>query len=192
MIPNERLPPRNLHRVRAEKTQAVLKWQPPYDSPNEPLVGTPDRRLRPLPEAPPHASLPLQTYAVHVRDAVRKVERDYKVTTRNNTVEYLLRGLEPGGRYSVAVRLRNMSKEASFTLSTGNRKLQVGGRGRGRRLLRQDGHRGAFKARVLAEGAGLNVRGVRLEMSVSKAYLVVGGSTISLCWPQFLFPPPKP
>lgn len=40
MIPNERLPPRNLHRVRAEKTQAVLKWQPPYDSPNEPLVGT--------------------------------------------------------------------------------------------------------------------------------------------------------
>ncbi|XP_029700330.1 sortilin-related receptor isoform X2 [Takifugu rubripes] len=95
MIPNERLPPRNLHRVRAEKTQAVLKWQPPYDSPNEPL-----------------------TYAIHVRDAVRKVERDYKVTTRNNTVEYLLRGLEPGGRYSVTVRLRNMSKEASFTLST--------------------------------------------------------------------------
>lgn len=59
-----------------------------------------------------------------MRDAVRKVERDYKVTTRNNTVEYLLRGLEPGGRYSVTVRLRNMSKEASFTLSTGNRKLQ--------------------------------------------------------------------
>ncbi|TNN01446.1 hypothetical protein fugu_010828 [Takifugu bimaculatus] len=84
-----------LHRVRAEKTQAVLKWQPPYDSPNEPL-----------------------TYAIHVRDAVRKVEWDYKVTTRNNTVEYLLRGLEPGGRYSVTVRLRNMSKEASFTLST--------------------------------------------------------------------------
>lgn len=62
-----------------------------------------------------------------MRDAVRKVERDYKVTTRNNTVEYLLRGLEPGGRYSVTVRLRNMSKEASFTLSTGNRKLQDGG-----------------------------------------------------------------
>lgn len=54
-----------------------------------------------------------------MRDAVRKVERDYKVTTQNNTVEYLLRGLEPGGRYSVSVRLRNMSKEASFTLSTG-------------------------------------------------------------------------
>lgn len=39
MIPNERLPPRNLHCVRAEKTQAMLKWQPPYDSPNTPLVG---------------------------------------------------------------------------------------------------------------------------------------------------------
>lgn len=38
MIPNERLPPRNLHRVKADKTQAVLKWQPPYDSPNTPLV----------------------------------------------------------------------------------------------------------------------------------------------------------
>lgn len=38
MIPNERLPPRNLHRVRADKTQAMLKWQPPYDSPNTPLV----------------------------------------------------------------------------------------------------------------------------------------------------------
>lgn len=62
---------------------------------------------------------------IHVRDGVRKVERDYKVTTQNNTVEYLLRGLEPGGRYGVTVRLRNMSKEASFTLSTGNnRKLQ--------------------------------------------------------------------
>lgn len=39
MIPNERLPPRNLHCVRAEKTQAMLKWQPPYDSPSAPLVG---------------------------------------------------------------------------------------------------------------------------------------------------------
>lgn len=39
MIPNERLPPRNLHCVRAEKMQAMLKWQPPYDSPNAPLVG---------------------------------------------------------------------------------------------------------------------------------------------------------
>uniref|UniRef100_A0A3Q3EAT1 Sortilin-related receptor n=1 Tax=Labrus bergylta TaxID=56723 RepID=A0A3Q3EAT1_9LABR len=95
MIPNERLPPRNLHRVRVDKTQATLKWQPPYDTPNAPL-----------------------TYAIHVRDGIRKVERDYKLTTQNNTVEYLLKGLEPGGRYSISVRLRNMSKEASFTLST--------------------------------------------------------------------------
>ncbi|KAG7237028.1 hypothetical protein INR49_032873 [Caranx melampygus] len=95
MIPNERLPPRNLHRVRVDKTQAMLKWQPPYDAPNTPL-----------------------TYAIHVRDVIRKVERDYKLTTQNNTVEYQLRGLEPGGRYSISVRLRNMSKEASFTLST--------------------------------------------------------------------------
>lgn len=51
MIPNERLPPRNLHRVRAEKTQAVLKWQPPYDSPNEPLVGCPDT-IQTLPPSP--------------------------------------------------------------------------------------------------------------------------------------------
>uniref|UniRef100_A0A3Q3K6Z2 Fibronectin type-III domain-containing protein n=1 Tax=Monopterus albus TaxID=43700 RepID=A0A3Q3K6Z2_MONAL len=95
MIPNERLPPRNLHRVRVDKMQATLKWQPPYDAPNTPL-----------------------TYAIHVRDVIRKVEQDYKLTTQNNTVEYLLKGLEPAGRYSVSVRLRNMSKEASFTLST--------------------------------------------------------------------------
>ncbi|KAG8002285.1 Sortilin-related receptor [Nibea albiflora] len=95
MIPNERLPPRNLHRVRSDKTQAMLKWQPPYDTPNTPL-----------------------TYVIHVRDVIRKAERDYKLTSQNNTVEYLLKGLEPGGRYSVSVRLRNMTKEASFTLTT--------------------------------------------------------------------------
>lgn len=38
MIPNEKLPPRNLHRVQVDKTQATLKWQPPYDSPSKPLV----------------------------------------------------------------------------------------------------------------------------------------------------------
>lgn len=38
MIPNERLPPRNLHKVQVDKTQATLKWQPPYDSPSSPLV----------------------------------------------------------------------------------------------------------------------------------------------------------
>ncbi|KAG7282266.1 hypothetical protein CRUP_033793 [Coryphaenoides rupestris] len=95
MIPSERLPPRNLHRVRVEKTRVLLKWQPPYDSPGSPL-----------------------TYVVHVRDVIRKWELDYKLSSSNNTVEYLLKGLEPGGRYSVSVRLRNMSKEASLTLST--------------------------------------------------------------------------
>lgn len=54
-----------------------------------------------------------------MRDVIRKEEKDYKLTTQNNTVEYVLKPLEPGGRYSVSVRLRNMSKEASFTLSTG-------------------------------------------------------------------------
>ncbi|KAK6296810.1 hypothetical protein J4Q44_G00329520 [Coregonus suidteri] len=95
MIPNERLPPRNLHKVRVEKTQATLKWQPPYDSPSTPL-----------------------TYALHLKDVVRKTESSYKLTTQNNTVEYCLKGLEPGGHYSVTVRLRNMSKEASSTLNT--------------------------------------------------------------------------
>uniref|UniRef100_A0A8C6SI35 Sortilin-related receptor, L(DLR class) A repeats containing n=1 Tax=Neogobius melanostomus TaxID=47308 RepID=A0A8C6SI35_9GOBI len=102
MIPNERLPPRNLHRVRVDKTQATLKWQPPYDAPNAPL-----------------------TYAIHVRDAIRKEERDYKLTSKNNTVEYVLKGLEPGGRYSVSVRLRNMSKEASFTLNSAPEALKI-------------------------------------------------------------------
>ncbi|KAG5268084.1 hypothetical protein AALO_G00208070 [Alosa alosa] len=95
MIPSERLPPRNLHKVRVDLTQATLKWQPPYDSPGSPL-----------------------TYAVHVRDSVRKTERSYKLTTQNNTVEYRLKGLEPGGHYVVTVRLRNMSKEATYTLNT--------------------------------------------------------------------------
>lgn len=65
-----------------------------------------------------------KTYVIHVKDVIRKAERDYKLTTQNNTVEYLLKGLEPGGRYSVSVRLRNMTKEASFSLSTGKLILQ--------------------------------------------------------------------
>ncbi|KAJ8276085.1 hypothetical protein COCON_G00078370 [Conger conger] len=95
MIPSGRLPPRNLHRVKVEKTQATLKWQPPYDSPTAPLE-----------------------YAVHLKDMVRRTEANYKLSTQNNTVEFTLKGLEPGGRYSVTVRLRNMSKEASYTLNT--------------------------------------------------------------------------
>ncbi|XP_046891253.1 sortilin-related receptor isoform X1 [Hypomesus transpacificus] len=95
MIPSERLPPRNLHGVHVEQTKALIKWQPPYDSPSTPL-----------------------TYAISVRDTIRKTEHSYKLETKNNSVEYRLAGLEPGGRYSVTVRLRNMSKEASYTLNT--------------------------------------------------------------------------
>ncbi|KAJ3591191.1 hypothetical protein NHX12_009138 [Muraenolepis orangiensis] len=95
MIPSERLPPRNLHRVQVEKTRVTLKWQPPYDAPASPL-----------------------TYVIHVRDVIRKWELDYKLSSSNNTVEFLLKGLEPAGRYSASVRLRNMSKEASLTIST--------------------------------------------------------------------------
>ncbi|KAK1153494.1 sortilin-related receptor [Acipenser oxyrinchus oxyrinchus] len=95
MIPNNRLPPRQLHGVSVGKSQAVLKWQPPYDYPNQSL-----------------------TYAVQVRDTIRTQERSYKVTTSNNTVEYCVKSLEPGGRYSISVRLSNMSKEASFILNT--------------------------------------------------------------------------
>uniref|UniRef100_A0AAY4CL48 Sortilin-related receptor n=1 Tax=Denticeps clupeoides TaxID=299321 RepID=A0AAY4CL48_9TELE len=95
MIPSERLPPRNIHKVWVDKTQATLKWQPPYDAPTSPL-----------------------TYVVHIKDTVRKTERNYKVTTQNNTVEYTLKDLEAGGRYGITIRLRNMSKEASYTLST--------------------------------------------------------------------------
>ena len=56
---------------------------------------------------------------MHLRDTLRKTERSYKLTTLNNTVEYSLKDLEPGGHYVITVRLRNMSKEASYTLNTG-------------------------------------------------------------------------
>uniref|UniRef100_UPI00398ED6D8 sortilin-related receptor isoform X2 n=1 Tax=Pristiophorus japonicus TaxID=55135 RepID=UPI00398ED6D8 len=95
MIPDNRLPPRHLHMVREDKTFAVLKWQPPYDLPNETL-----------------------TYAVFVKDSIRKIERHYKVASKNNTVEYIVKQLEPGGKYSVVIRLLNMSKEASVSLNT--------------------------------------------------------------------------
>ncbi|XP_051788146.1 sortilin-related receptor isoform X1 [Erpetoichthys calabaricus] len=95
MIPDNRLPPRNLHKVQVYKTQAMLKWQPPYDYPNENLK-----------------------YLIQVKDTIRKTSANYKVTSKSNTVEYLLKSLEPGGRYSIIVRLANMSKEASLIINT--------------------------------------------------------------------------
>lgn len=38
MIPDSRLPPRHLHAVHTGKTSAVIKWESPYDSPDEDLV----------------------------------------------------------------------------------------------------------------------------------------------------------
>lgn len=38
MIPDSRLPPRHLHTVRMGKTSAVIKWESPYDSPDQDLV----------------------------------------------------------------------------------------------------------------------------------------------------------
>lgn len=41
MIPDSRLPPRHLHSVHTGKTSAVIKWESPYDSPNQDLVRGP-------------------------------------------------------------------------------------------------------------------------------------------------------
>lgn len=38
MIPDSRLPPRHLHAVHTGKTSAVIKWESPYDSPDQDLV----------------------------------------------------------------------------------------------------------------------------------------------------------
>ncbi|XP_069750812.1 sortilin-related receptor isoform X2 [Narcine bancroftii] len=95
MIPDNRLPPRHLHVVKEDKTSATLKWQPPYDLLNESL-----------------------TYAMLVKDSIRHSERNYKVVSMKNTVEYIVKQLEPGGKYTVVIRLLNMSKEASVSLST--------------------------------------------------------------------------
>uniref|UniRef100_A0ACB8EXP6 Sortilin- receptor n=1 Tax=Sphaerodactylus townsendi TaxID=933632 RepID=A0ACB8EXP6_9SAUR len=95
MIPDNRLPPRHLHTVHTGKTFAVIKWESPYDSPDQDLL-----------------------YAVSVKDLVRKTDRNYKVKTRNNTVEYTIKKLEPGGKYHIIVQLVNMSKEASLKVST--------------------------------------------------------------------------
>ncbi|XP_059532749.1 sortilin-related receptor [Myotis daubentonii] len=95
MIPDSRLPPRHLHTVRTGKTSAVIKWESPYDSPDQDLL-----------------------YAVAVKDLIRKSDRSYKVKSGNSTVEYTLSRLEPGGRYHVAVQLGNMSKDASIKVTT--------------------------------------------------------------------------
>lgn len=44
MIPDNRLPPRHLHVVRTSKTSAVIKWESPYDSPDQDLVSGPGIR----------------------------------------------------------------------------------------------------------------------------------------------------
>ncbi|XP_042329909.1 sortilin-related receptor-like [Sceloporus undulatus] len=95
MIPDNRLPPRHLHSVHLAKTFAVIKWESPYDSPDQDML-----------------------YAVAVKDLVRKTDRTYKVKTRNSTVEYTIKKLEPGGKYHIIVQLGNMSKEASLKIST--------------------------------------------------------------------------
>ncbi|KAL8173660.1 UNVERIFIED_CONTAM: Sortilin- receptor, partial [Gekko kuhli] len=95
MIPDNRLPPRHLHTVHTGKTFAVIKWESPYDSPDQDLL-----------------------YAVSVKDLIRKTDRNYKVKTRNSTVEYTIKKLEPGGKYHIIVQLVNMSKEASLKVST--------------------------------------------------------------------------
>ncbi|KAM4015463.1 sortilin-related receptor [Anomaloglossus baeobatrachus] len=95
MIPDNRLPPRHLHAVHVEKTFVVMKWESPYDSPDSELA-----------------------YIVSMKDLIMKTEKSYKVNTRNSTVEFRIGNLEPGGKYSVIVQLRNMSKEASAKVST--------------------------------------------------------------------------
>uniref|UniRef100_A0A8C3NJ67 Sortilin-related receptor n=1 Tax=Geospiza parvula TaxID=87175 RepID=A0A8C3NJ67_GEOPR len=60
MIPDNRLPPRHLHAVRTGKTFAVIKWESPYDSPDQDML-----------------------YAVAVKDLVRKTDKIYKVKSRN-------------------------------------------------------------------------------------------------------------
>ncbi|KAF1432069.1 Sortilin-related receptor, partial [Spheniscus magellanicus] len=95
MIPDNRLPPRHLHSVHTGKTFAVIKWESPYDSPDQDML-----------------------YAVAVKDLVRKTDKIYKVKTRNSTVEYTIKKLEPGGKYHVIVQLGNMSKESSMKINT--------------------------------------------------------------------------
>lgn len=95
MIPDSRLPPRHLHAVQIGKTSAVIKWESPYDSPDQDLF-----------------------YAIAVKDLIRKTDRSYKVRSRNSTVEYSLSKLEPGGKYHIIVQLGNMSKDSSIKITT--------------------------------------------------------------------------
>lgn len=95
MIPDSRLPPRHLHAVHIGKTSALIKWESPYDSPDQDLF-----------------------YAIAVKDLIRKTDRSYKVRSRNSTVEYSLSKLEPGGKYHIIVQLGNMSKDSSIKITT--------------------------------------------------------------------------
>ncbi|XP_004389058.1 sortilin-related receptor isoform X1 [Trichechus manatus latirostris] len=95
MIPDSRLPPRHLHVVHTDKTSAVIKWESPYDSPDQDLL-----------------------YAIAVKDLIRKTDRSYKLKSRNSTVEYTINKLEPGGKYHVIVQLGNMSKDSSIKITT--------------------------------------------------------------------------
>ncbi|KAF3823676.1 hypothetical protein GH733_007144 [Mirounga leonina] len=95
MIPDSRLPPRHLHSVHTGKTSAVIKWESPYDSPDQDLL-----------------------YAIAVKDLIRKSDRSYKIKSRNSTVEYTLTKLEPGGKYHIVVQLGNMSKDSSIKITT--------------------------------------------------------------------------
>ncbi|XP_069081125.1 sortilin-related receptor [Pleurodeles waltl] len=95
MIPDSRLPPRHLHSVQISKTSAVIKWESPYDFPNEELI-----------------------YILTVKDLIRKTDKNFKVSTQNGTVEYTIGKLEPGGKYSVTVQLKNMSKESTIKITT--------------------------------------------------------------------------
>ncbi|XP_075046529.1 sortilin-related receptor [Mixophyes fleayi] len=95
MIPDNRLPPRQLHAVLVDKTFVVLKWESPYDSPDSEMV-----------------------YIISVKDLIMKTERSYKVSTPNSTIEYKIGNLEPGAKYNVIVQLRNMSKESSTKVNT--------------------------------------------------------------------------
>ncbi|XP_050777877.1 sortilin-related receptor isoform X1 [Gopherus flavomarginatus] len=95
MIPDNRLPPRHLHSVLTRKTFAVIKWESPYDSPDQDML-----------------------YAVAVKDLIKKTDKIYKVKTRNSTVEYTIKKLEPGGKYHIIVQLGNMSKESSMKITT--------------------------------------------------------------------------